>query len=141
KRVLDVTFEDDISKEGIGRYGTLPREMSLKELADQVKLKFDIPGVIMYGEGDAIVEKVAICGGSGASVIPNAIQNKCQVLITGDLKYHDALDAMQEGLLLIDAGHFGIEKIFIPYMKDYFDREIKEVTAIGSHQEGIGTFV
>ncbi|MBR4580447.1 MAG: Nif3-like dinuclear metal center hexameric protein [Lachnospiraceae bacterium] len=55
KRVLDVTFEDDISKEGIGRYGTLPREMSLKELADQVKLKFDIPGVIMYGEGDAIV--------------------------------------------------------------------------------------
>lgn len=141
KRVLDVTFEDDISKEGIGRYGTLPREMSLKELADQVKLKFDIPGVIMYGEGDAIVEKVAICGGSGASVIPNAIQNKCQVLITGDLKYHDALDAMQEGLLLIDAGHFGIEKIFIPYMKDFFDREIKEVTAIGSHQEGIGTFV
>ena len=141
KRVLEVTFEDDISKEGLGRYGMLPREMSLKELAEEVKIKFKIPGVVMYGDGDAIVEKVGILGGSGASVIPNAIQNKCQVLITGDLKYHEVLDAMQEGLCLIDAGHFGIEKIFIPYMKDFFGRELREVTAISSAQEGIGTFV
>ena len=141
KRVLEVTFEDDISKEGLGRYGMLPREMSLKELAEEVKIKFKIPGVVMYGDGDAIVEKVGILGGSGASVIPNAIQNKCQVLITGDLKYHEVLDAMQEGLCLIDAGHFGIEKIFIPYMKDFFGRELREVTAISSAQEGIGTFI
>ena len=141
KRVLDVTFEDDISKEGLGRYGTLPREMSLKELAEEVKIRFKIPGVVMYGDGETIVEKVAICGGSGKDFIPNALQNKCQVLITGDLTYHAALDAMQEGLCLIDAGHFGIEKIFIPYMKDFFERELRQVTAIASEQEQIGTFV
>jgi len=141
KRVLEVTFEDDISKEGLGRYGMLPREMSLKELSEEVKLKFNIPGVIMYGEGDAIVEKVAICGGSGGDLIQNAIENRCQVLITGDIKYHNALDAMQEGLYLIDAGHFGIEKIFIPYMKDFFGRELREVIAVSSTQEAIGTFV
>ena len=141
KRVLDVTYEDDISKEGLGRYGMLPREMSLKELAEQVKLKFDIPGVVMYGDGDAIIEKIAILGGSGKSAIEEALKNKCQVLITGDLTYHAVLDAMQEGLFLIDAGHFGIEKIFIPYMKDYFEREIKQVKSFGSAQEDIGIFI
>ena len=141
KKVLDVTFEDDIAKEGFGRTGMLPREMSLKELADQVKLKFNIPGVVMYGDGDAIVERVAICGGSGKSFIPNAIAQKCQVLITGDIPYHEALDALQDGMYLIDAGHFGIEKIFIPYMKDFFEREIKQVTAISSEQVQIGTFI
>ena len=138
KKVLDVTFEDDIAKEGFGRTGLLPREMSLKELVNQVKLKFDIPGVIMYGDGDAIVEKVAICGGSGKDFIPNAIEAKCQVLITGDISYHAALDALQDGLFLIDAGHFGIEKIFIPFMRDFFEREIKQVTVICSEQKQIG---
>ncbi len=137
--VLEVTYEDDISKEGLGRVGLLPREMSLKELAEYVKLKFHLANVIMYGEGDRIVEKIAICGGSGKSMIPHALNNNCQVLVTGDLDYHSCLDAMQDGLALIDAGHFGIEKIFIPYMKDFFEKELKGVTVIASEQEEIGT--
>ena len=137
--VLEVTFEDDIAKEGIGRYGELPREMSLKELAELVKYKFKIPHVTMYGEGDEIVERIAISGGSGRSMIPHALKNDCKVLITGDLDYHSALDALQEGLYLIDAGHFGIEKIFIPFMRDFFEREVKQVTVICSEQKQIGT--
>ena len=139
--VLEVTFEDDISKEGLGRIGYLPREMSLRELASLVKLKFHIPNVVLYGENDRIVEKVAICGGSGRSMIPFAEKADCQVLITGDLDYHSCLDAMQQGLSLIDAGHFGIEKIFIPYMKDYFEKEVKGVTVLCSNQEQIGTVI
>ena len=141
KDVLEVTFEDEISKEGLGRVGLLPREMSLKELAETVKLKFHLANVIMYGESDKIVEKIAICGGSGKSMIPYALKNNCQVLVTGDLDYHSCLDALQDGLALIDAGHFGIEKIFIPYMKDFFEKEVKGVTVICSEQEEIGTVI
>lgn len=141
KDVLEVTFEDEISKEGLGRVGLLPREMSLKELAETVKLKFHLANVIMYGESDRIVEKIAICGGSGKSMIPYALKNNCQVLVTGDLDYHSCLDALQDGLALIDAGHFGIEKIFIPYMKDFFEKEVKGVTVICSEQEEIGTVI
>jgi putative NIF3 family GTP cyclohydrolase 1 type 2 len=119
----------------------LPREMSLKELASVVKMKFHIPNVILYGESDRIVEKIAICGGSGKSMIPYAQKSGCQVLITGDLDYHSCLDAMQDGLSLIDAGHFGIEKIFIPYMKDFFEKELKGITVLCSRQEQIGTVV
>ncbi len=138
KSVLDVTYEDDISKEGLGRIGLLPREVSLKELAEIVKLKFHIPNVILYGEGDRIVEKVAICGGSGGFAIPHAMKGGAQVLITGDITYHKALDAMEQGLSIIDAGHFGIEKIFIPYMKDFFEKELRQITVLCSEQEEIG---
>jgi dinuclear metal center YbgI/SA1388 family protein len=141
KSVLDVTYEDDISKEGIGRIGLLPREVSLKELAETVKIKFHIPNVMLYGEGDTIVEKVAICGGSGSYAIKNAIQAGCQVYITGDITYHKALDAMEEGLSIIDAGHFGIEKLFIPYMKDFFAKELKQITVMCSEQRQIGTVI
>ena len=48
---------------------------------------------------------------------------------------------MQDGLSLIDAGHFGIEKIFIPYMKDFFEKELKGITVLCSRQEQIGTVV
>ena len=141
KSVLDVTYEDDISKEGIGRIGLLPREVSLKELAETVKIKFHIPNVMLYGEGDIIVEKVAICGGSGSYAIKNAIQAGCQVYITRDITYHKALDAMEEGLSIIDAGHFGIEKLFIPYMKDFFAKELKQITVMCSEQRQIGTVI
>lgn len=141
KSVLDITYEDDISKEGIGRIGLLPREVSLKELAETVKIKFHIPNVMLYGEGDTIVEKVAICGGSGSYAIKNAIQAGCQVYITGDITYHKALDAMEEGLSIIDAGHFGIEKLFIPYMKDFFAKELKQITVMCSEQRQIGTVI
>ena len=141
RSVLDITYEDDISKDGLGRVGMLPREVSLKELAETVKLKFDIPNVMLYGEGDRIVEKVAICGGSGSSAIGKAIQAGCQVYITGDITYHKALDALEEGLAIIDAGHFGIEKIFIPYMRDFFEKELKGITVICSEQKDIGTVI
>ena len=141
KTVLDVTFEDDISKEGLGRIGLLPREVSLKELAETVKIKFHIPNVILYGEGDRIVEKVAICGGSGAFAIDKAIQAGCQVYITGDITHHKALDALEAGLAIIDAGHFGIEKIFIPYMRDFFEKELKQITVFSSKQEQIGNVI
>lgn len=141
KSVLDVTYEDEISKEGLGRIGFLPREVSLRELAETVKLKFHLPNVVLYGEGDRIVEKIAICGGSGSSCIPHAIKGGAQVLITGDITYHKALDAVEQGLSIIDAGHFGIEKIFIPYMKDFFEKELRQITVLCSQQEEIGTVV
>ena len=50
-----------------------------------------------------------MCGGSGASLIKNASTKGAQVLITGDIKYHEAQDAESMGLAIIDAGHFATE--------------------------------
>ena len=50
------------------------------------------------------------------SYVEDAILNGCDVFITGDLKYHDARLAKEAGLAVIDAGHYGTEKSFVPNM-------------------------
>ncbi|MCR4637015.1 MULTISPECIES: Nif3-like dinuclear metal center hexameric protein [Butyrivibrio] len=124
REVLDVTYEDDLSREGIGRIGDLPSKMSLIECARYVKECFHIGNVRMYGDPAKKIKRVAICPGSGSDVIQNAIDKKVDVLITGDIGHHDGIDAVACGLPVIDASHYGLEKIFIPYMRDFLHREL-----------------
>ena len=101
REVLDVTYEDDLSREGIGRIGDLPSKMSLIECARYVKECFHIGNVRMYGDPAKKIKRVAICPGSGSDVIQNAIDKKVDVLITGDIGHHDGIDAVACGLPVI----------------------------------------
>ncbi|MBR0092864.1 MAG: Nif3-like dinuclear metal center hexameric protein [Lachnospiraceae bacterium] len=128
RKVLDVTFEDELSTEGIGRTGRLPVAMPLRECAMLTKSAFDVPDVRVYGDTEKQVELVALCPGSGRSMIAPSLAQHCDVLITGDIDYHTGIDAVAQGLCIIDAGHYGIEKLFIPYMRDFLHRELPTLT-------------
>lgn len=125
--VLEITYEDDIAKEGIGRIGKFSMEMTLEECAKLCKTAFDIRQVRVYGEPDSLVETVAIVPGSGKDYIETALSKQADVYITGDIGHHHGLDAMEQGLAIIDAGHYGVEKIFIPYMADFFASQMPEL--------------
>lgn len=118
-QVLEVTCEDEQGVQGIGRVGVLPERMTLRTCAEMVKKAFEIEQVKVFGDLNGEVRCAAICPGSGKSVIDNALSAKAQVLITGDIDHHEGIDAAAEGLAIIDAGHYGVEKIFIPYMGQY----------------------
>lgn len=124
REVLNVTFEDDISKEGCGRVGTLRERMSVADLAELVKQKFHVPNVRVFGDLGDIVEVAAVMPGSGGSFIKDAINAGADVMITGDIDHHEGIDAVAQGLAVIDAGHYGIEKLFIPYMEEFIRREL-----------------
>ena len=128
RAVLDVTYEDELSCEGIGRTGTLARDMTLAECAALVKRAFDVPDVRVYGDLNRTLRRVAVCPGSGRGMTDSALQRGAEVLITGDIDYHTGVDAVAQGLAVIDAGHYGIEKLFIPYMRDFLKRELPSLT-------------
>jgi len=128
--VLEVTYEDDISREGIGRIGNLKEPMTLLACSKYVKDIFHIKNVRMYGDAMKKVKKIAICPGSGKSMIESAINGGCDVLITGDIDHHTGIDAVSMGISIIDASHYGLEKIFIPYIRDYLRRECQDVEII-----------
>lgn len=98
----------------IGRVGTLAKPMTLeamhKFLAKKLKLKQS--QIRAVGKGDMSIQKVGICTGAGADLMRLAMENGCQLFITGDVKYHEAQDAAAHGLALLDAGHYGTEKSF-----------------------------
>ncbi|USG63842.1 Nif3-like dinuclear metal center hexameric protein [Brevibacillus ruminantium] len=95
---------------GIGRIGKLPAELTLRELALQIKEHFSLQGLRVVGDLDAPVRKVAVVGGDGSSYVSKAVFRGADVLVTGDIGYHTAHDAQADGLFIIDAGH-NIEKI------------------------------
>ena len=56
--------------------------------------------------------KAGLCTGAGADLLPMAQKLGCDVFVTGDVKYHEAQAAATYGICLIDAGHYGTEKLF-----------------------------
>ena len=133
--VLNITFEDSLSKEGIGRCGRLKNPMSLKECAEMVKEVFLVENVRVYGDLKDRVSRVAVSPGSGGDMVKYAVRHKADVLITGDIDHHEGIDAVAEGLDIIDAGHFGLEKIFVGYMKDYFKKEMPDMEVSAASQK------
>jgi dinuclear metal center YbgI/SA1388 family protein len=69
---------------------------------------------VLIGDGATRVARIGVCGGSGASTIPAARAAGADLLITGDVKHHAALDALASGLAVIDAGHHATEWPWVP---------------------------
>ena len=130
REVLEVTYEDAISHEGLGRIGELPEHMPLQELAELVRDTFHVSNVRVYGDAQAPVIRVAILPGSGKDEIDTALKMDADVLITGDITHHAGIDAIEKGIYVIDAGHYGVEKLFIPYMEEFLHRELPQLRVI-----------
>lgn len=96
---------------GLGRLGTLDPSMSLAAFADRVKRALGIERVKVAGNMDLTVDTVALCSGSGSSLMGDFLRSPAQVYVSGDLHYHDARTAEEAGRALVDIGHFGSEII------------------------------
>jgi dinuclear metal center YbgI/SA1388 family protein len=98
---------------GLGRIGRLERTLTLGEFAIQVKEALTVNTLRLVGDLDRQVTKVALCGGSGTSLLTEAVRQGADVLVTGDVKYHEARSAESQGIALIDAGHFATEHLMV----------------------------
>ncbi|MEB3100675.1 Nif3-like dinuclear metal center hexameric protein [Ferviditalea candida] len=120
---------------GLGRVGKLSETVSLQQLADMVKQALEVPALRVVGEPDKPVRKVAVLGGSGSRYFRHALFAGADVLVTGDIDYHSAHDALAAGLALIDPGH-NAEKIVKAPVAEYLNVKFKEnklqTTAIAS---------
>jgi dinuclear metal center YbgI/SA1388 family protein len=110
---------------GLGRVGKLTEPMKLGTLANRVKEAFNVPAARIVGDPEREVRKVAVLGGAGAKYVRHALFAGADVLVTGDIDYHSAHDALAAGLAIIDPGH-NIEKIMKPRIADWLTRELSE---------------
>jgi len=110
---------------GLGRIGYTKEPIILKEFCETVKQKLNISHIRVVGDLNKSISKVAICGGAGSDLAQVAAFFGADVLITGDVKYHEALDAKEAGLAIIDAGHFSTETILLPVLKKHLEQETR----------------
>lgn len=113
---------------GLGRVGDLPQPLPLGELAALLRDGLPSPHLRVGGDPDAVVSRVAAVGGSGGSKVAAALGAGADVLVTGDVDHHTALDARTQGLAIVDAGHHGTEH---PAMRHLVDALRADARAAG----------
>lgn len=119
--------EWDGTEYGIGVVGNFGEPCTLRALGLLVKERFDALSVKLFGKPETRVSRIAICPGAGKSTIGDALTAHADVLVTGDIDHHSGIDAAAQGLCIIDAGHYGIEHIFIGYMEEYLREHLAGV--------------
>ena len=93
---------------GMGVVGELSKPMTANVFIKYISTSLKIKNLRYNNGKKQRIKKVAVCGGSGRDLIPDALKNQADAYVTADIKYHDFQDA--EGkLLLIDAGHYETE--------------------------------
>jgi dinuclear metal center YbgI/SA1388 family protein len=114
-KLEDADILDDSN--GLGRIGCVEK-MTLTDYAQFVKTALKADYVIV-GDAGKQVHKVAVCGGAGSDLIDLALAKGADTLVTGDVKYHSAQQAVFSGLNIIDAGHQPTE---LPVLDKLADR-------------------
>jgi dinuclear metal center YbgI/SA1388 family protein len=99
---------------GFGLVGELPEPRTLAEVAATVRDDLPAPHLRTAGDPDREVRTVATVGGAGDGLIGAALSVGADVYVTGDLRHHVTLDALEQGLALIDAGHHATEVAALP---------------------------
>lgn len=119
-------LEDKSLKVGIGTIGEFITPFTLKEVVENVKKVLKLNNFTYVGNSNKVINKVAICTGSGSSFLDLAKNKGADLYITGDIKYHTAIDAKEIDISLIDAGHHGTEIIAVPFLSKYIKENISK---------------
>lgn len=120
---------------GLGRVGLLPHPMTLRAFAKQVAqaLPASPAGLLVGGNLDDQVQKIAVSGGAGDSFLESARQVGADVYLCADLRHHPALEHLEGGKpYLLNATHWASEWPFVPkcatWLRQHFALENKENT-------------
>ena len=122
-----VPLTGDDAENGLGRIGNAEEGTTVYEIAERLKKVFGLPYIRFTGDGQKNARRVALCTGSGGSLISEAIESGADVYITGDMKYHSVREAVDLGIDIIELGHYDseiaatrlFEKILAPLVQTY----------------------
>lgn len=123
------------SGQGAGRIGRLSETMTLGEFATRVGETLDARGVQVVGPADRRVERVAIVCGAGDDFIGDAVRGRADVLLTGEARFHRALEAEAVGIGLVVAGHHATERPGVEDLAVRISAAFPSVTVWPSRQE------
>lgn len=115
---------------GAGVIGTPSERVTLKKMAELVKRRLGSKKVIVTGQAGKVIRKVAAVGGSGRSLIEAAFTRGADVLVTGEVSYHDRLKCAGMGLALVEAGHYETESPALAVLRKRLANEIPEVAFV-----------
>lgn len=113
--ILSTEGELSLGAARMGRLCVAPVDATLGSMAEQVAGRFGVTPRV-WGAADTKVRLVATAPGSGRGLVADALAGGADVMLTGELRYHDALDALASGLAVIECGHDATEWPYVPLL-------------------------
>ena len=100
-------LDEDGEGTGLGVVGDLPQPLSAEDAVALVKERFSLKAMRTSRPVEGKISRVAMCGGSGGSLIKAAAASGAQLYISGDISYHNFFT--REGFMIMDIGHYESE--------------------------------
>ena len=111
-----IPLKSDDGESAFGCIGQLEVPFTAEQFAKRVQEKLNMTGVRVCGPLDRMVEKVVVACGSGGDRVSAAGHAGADALITGEAKHNYYMDAINQDLVLVEAGHYHTEKHFVNLM-------------------------
>jgi dinuclear metal center YbgI/SA1388 family protein len=121
-----VAVRNEKCNTGLGRIGDLDQKLSLEAFGLQVKLALGLEAVRIVGDRRQQVRKVALCSGSGRSLLQSFLASDAEVFVSGDFGYHDGRSVEHAGRSLVDVGHFASEHIMVEGLVEKLGKVLKD---------------
>lgn len=116
----DGKIVDTIYGYGYGSYSNTDEDIA--NIINKLKDNLSLCNILQYGEGKQF-NRIGLVTGSGMDFINNAIKLGIDLFITGDITHHDAMDAVEQGMTLLDISHEGSEGMFADFVENVFTKE------------------
>ncbi|MEM6451293.1 MAG: Nif3-like dinuclear metal center hexameric protein [Cyanobacteria bacterium P01_D01_bin.105] len=132
-----IAVTDTASARGYGRVGKLPIAQPLQQLLDAIQSVLSPPR-LLHSPIDNFqhpIETVAVLGGSGAGYLSAVVQTGAQAYLTADCKFHQFQESRDQGLVLIDAGHYATERPACARLVKWFEQQGVKWTALSEKDE------
>ena len=142
---IESAWAGEVRYAGMGCVGTLPRPLRLASFAESVARLLGSSPVRAIGDPKKQIVRTALCTGSGAGLIGRAICAGADVYVTGDIKYHEARQAEEQDLCIVDVGHFASEKLIVAPLAEWLrtkavsERAAVEILAAQSEKDPFRT--
>lgn len=117
-----IALENKYYGAGTGTIGTLGEPVTGTQLLERLRQLTGIPVIRYSGDPKRVVKRVAVCGGSGASLISDACRAGADAFVTGDVKYHAFTEAPHQ-ILVADIGHYESEKFSLEILHDLINKK------------------
>src|SRR4051794_34999182 len=120
---------------GIGRVGKLPGDVTAEMLINRIKRELEIDRVLVAGDVTRLIKRAAVCAGACGNLLDEAIKHKCDLYLTGEMRHHDALKAVKNGMVVVCTLHSNSERAMLKRLRDDLGRRLPGLELLLSQQD------
>jgi len=120
---------------GTGRIGLLQQPTSIAQLAGIFKSELGINKVVFAGNAHALISRIAVVCGSGASLMSQAFTQGAECFVTGEARFHDLVSAKEQGKAILLLGHYKSERFGMESLAEKVRMKFPKVEVVASKSE------